>query len=150
MVCSSVFSTLWRGTPCQDPFRKGLGPGGYCKNRKLCLRCPQSSLSIPRNDDMARHNLWRKRQTSPSSLLLIGMDSSQRRDGPCQGLSMANKKLVGVRKPQIFQVADITTSFLTGPISLHSILMLETGNLSCADLHRHVAVHPFISFPIIQ
>jgi hypothetical protein len=42
----------------------------------------------------------------------------------------------------IFQVADITTSFLTGPISLDPILMLETGNLSCADLHRHVAVHP--------
>ena len=94
VVCSSIFRPFGGGTPCQIPPEKGLGPAGYCKDRKLCLRCPQSSLSIPRNDDMARHNLWRKRQTSPSSLLLIGMDSSQRRDGPCQGLSMANKKLL--------------------------------------------------------
>jgi hypothetical protein len=77
-----------------------------------------------------------------------GFQSKKRRSMP-RPLN-GQQEAVEVRKPQISQVADITTSFLTGPISLHSILTLETGNLSCADLHRHVAVHPFISFPIIQ
>src|ERR1700733_910005 len=140
------FSTLWRGSPCRDPSRKGLEPARYCKDRRSCLRCPQSNLPIPRNDDMVRHSLWRKRQLLHHLLPLIGIDPSKEETAPCQGPSMPARSRWS-SQASIFQVADITISFLTRPISFNPILMLETGKLSCCRSASSCGCTPiFISF----
>jgi len=79
VVCSSIFRPFGGGSHVKTPPRKGLGPAGYCKDRKLCLRWP-ASRSLEMTTSLATicggsnnflHHL----------LLVIGMDFSQGRDG---------------------------------------------------------------------